>query len=43
MERIERRLTVPAEFAGRRLDQAAAQLLPEFSRSRLKTWIDGGG
>jgi len=42
MERIERRLTVPAEFAGRRLDQAAAQLLPEFSRSRLKTWIDGG-
>jgi 23S rRNA pseudouridine1911/1915/1917 synthase len=42
MERIERRLVVPAELAGRRLDQAAAQLLPEFSRSRLKTWIDAG-
>ncbi len=42
MERIERRLIVPTDFAGRRLDQAAAQLLPEFSRSRLKTWIDGG-
>jgi 23S rRNA pseudouridine1911/1915/1917 synthase len=42
MERIERRLIVPADFAGRRLDQAAAQLLPEFSRSRLKTWIDAG-
>jgi 23S rRNA pseudouridine1911/1915/1917 synthase len=42
MERIERRLTVPADLAGRRLDQAAAQLLPEFSRSRLKTWIDAG-
>src|SRR6187455_42426 len=42
MERIERRLTVPAELAGRRLDQAAALLLPEFSRSRLKTWIDAG-
>lgn len=42
MERIERRLTVPTDFAGRRLDQAAAQLLPEFSRSRLKTWIDAG-
>jgi len=42
MERIERRLIVPGDFAGRRLDQAAAQLLPEFSRSRLKTWIDAG-
>jgi 23S rRNA pseudouridine1911/1915/1917 synthase len=42
VERIERRLTVPAELAGRRLDQAAALLLPEFSRSRLKTWIDAG-
>src|SRR5215471_18527669 len=42
MERIERRLIVPAELAGRRLDQAAALLLPEFSRSRLKTWIDAG-
>src|SRR5688572_579341 len=42
MERIERRLVVPEDLAGRRLDQAAAQLLPEFSRSRLKTWIDAG-
>ena len=42
MERIERRLIVPADLAGRRLDQAAALLLPEFSRSRLKTWIDAG-
>jgi 23S rRNA pseudouridine1911/1915/1917 synthase len=42
VERIERRLTVPAELAGLRLDQAAARLLPEFSRSRLKTWIDAG-
>ena len=40
MERIERKLTVPEDFAGRRLDQVAAELLPEFSRSRLKTWID---
>jgi len=42
MERIERRVIVPADLAGRRLDQAAALLLPEFSRSRLKTWIDAG-
>jgi 23S rRNA pseudouridine1911/1915/1917 synthase len=39
---VQRRLIVPEELAGRRLDQAAAALLPEFSRSRLKTWIDGG-
>jgi 23S rRNA pseudouridine1911/1915/1917 synthase len=42
MQRIERRVIVPATLAGKRLDQAAATLLDEFSRSRLKTWIDGG-
>ena len=33
---------VPAELAGQRLDQALATLLPEHSRSRLKTWIEAG-
>jgi 23S rRNA pseudouridine1911/1915/1917 synthase len=42
MERLSRRLIVPDELKGRRLDQAAAVLLPEFSRSRLKGWIDDG-
>ena len=42
MSRIEKRLSVPPELKGRRLDQAAAQLMPEFSRSRLRTWIDAG-
>lgn len=42
MSRILRRLSIPAELAGQRLDQAAAALLPEFSRSRLRTWIDAG-
>src|SRR5690606_32169616 len=42
MERVERRAIVPAELAGARFDQAAAALLPEFSRSRLKGWIDEG-
>ena len=42
MSRIVRRLSVPAELKGRRLDQAAAALLPEFSRSRLRGWIDSG-
>jgi 23S rRNA pseudouridine1911/1915/1917 synthase len=35
-------VSVPADLAGRRLDQAAAALLPEFSRSRLRAWIDAG-
>jgi 23S rRNA pseudouridine1911/1915/1917 synthase len=42
MSRISRRLSVPEDLAGRRLDQAAAALLPEFSRSRLRAWIDAG-
>ncbi|HNQ03526.1 MAG TPA: 23S rRNA pseudouridine(1911/1915/1917) synthase RluD [Thiobacillaceae bacterium] len=35
-----RHLTIPPEFAGQRLDQSLAELLPEFSRSRLAAWID---
>ncbi len=41
-EPVSRRAIVPGELAGRRLDQAAAALFPEFSRSRLKTWIESG-
>lgn len=33
---------VPPDCAGLRLDQALARLLPEFSRSRLSTWIKDG-
>jgi len=42
VESVSRRAVVPGELAGRRLDQAAAALFPEFSRSRLKTWIESG-
>jgi 23S rRNA pseudouridine1911/1915/1917 synthase len=42
MQHVFRRVTVPAALAGRRLDQAAAALLGEFSRNRLKQWIEGG-
>ena len=35
-------LIVPADAAGRRLDQTLAQLLPQHSRSRLKGWIEAG-
>jgi len=33
---------VSAENAGKRLDQAVAEMFPDFSRSRLKTWIEAG-
>jgi 23S rRNA pseudouridine1911/1915/1917 synthase len=39
---IQRSLQIPHEQAGQRLDQALAALLPEYSRSRLKTWIESG-
>jgi 23S rRNA pseudouridine1911/1915/1917 synthase len=41
-ESTRHQLTIPLEFAGRRLDQALAELLSEYSRSRIKEWIDGG-
>jgi 23S rRNA pseudouridine1911/1915/1917 synthase len=33
---------VPPESAGRRLDQALASLFPDYSRTRLKSWIEQG-
>ncbi len=41
-ERIVRCVLVSSAQVGRRLDQAAAELLAEFSRSRLKVWIESG-
>lgn len=34
--------TLTEEFAGKRLDIVLAELFPEYSRSRLKTWIEQG-
>jgi len=42
MESITRKVIVTGESAGLRLDQAAARLLPEFSRTRLQQWIREG-
>ena len=36
------RIEVPLECAGRRLDQALAQLLPQYSRTRIQRWIADG-
>ncbi|TGN38439.1 23S rRNA pseudouridine(1911/1915/1917) synthase RluD [Marinobacter confluentis] len=40
--RIIARFSIPPELSDRRLDQAAAELMPEHSRSRLQGWIKSG-
>ena len=35
-------LTFPADAAGQRFDVALSRALPQFSRARLRTWIDAG-
>lgn len=41
-EIIQLRAEVPSELGGQRLDQVAAQLFAEHSRSRLSAWIKEG-
>jgi len=35
-------ISLPPALAGRRLDQALAQLLPQYSRTRIQRWIEDG-
>tara|TARA_R110000823_G_scaffold295738_6_gene415710 strand:+ start:38352 stop:39332 length:981 start_codon:yes stop_codon:yes gene_type:complete len=41
-DKVELVATVPETLRGCRLDQAAATLFPEYSRSRLQEWIKSG-
>ncbi|MBD3897930.1 23S rRNA pseudouridine(1911/1915/1917) synthase RluD [Halomonas sp. ML-15] len=41
-ETLHRDARVPDAMAGQRLDQAAAELFDDFSRERLKGWIQAG-
>jgi len=41
-DRVELQASVPAHMHGSRLDQVAAQLFPQYSRSRLQAWIKAG-
>ncbi|NPU91965.1 MAG: 23S rRNA pseudouridine(1911/1915/1917) synthase RluD [Gammaproteobacteria bacterium] len=41
-QHIQLQAEVPDSLAGQRLDQAAAELFPDYSRSRLQTWIKNG-
>jgi 23S rRNA pseudouridine1911/1915/1917 synthase len=40
--KVQLELVIPDEMRGRRLDQALAELVPEYSRSRLQQWIRSG-
>jgi len=41
-EQIQLEATVPDQMFGMRLDQAVAQLFPDYSRSRIQGWIKDG-
>jgi 23S rRNA pseudouridine1911/1915/1917 synthase len=41
-DRVELEAAVPEDLHGDRLDQVAARLFPEYSRSRLQSWIKKG-
>ncbi|MDX1733417.1 MAG: RluA family pseudouridine synthase, partial [Halioglobus sp.] len=41
-DKLEHRACIPEELHGARLDQVAAQLFPQYSRSRLQAWIRKG-
>jgi 23S rRNA pseudouridine1911/1915/1917 synthase len=41
-QHVQIELTIPGEMRGRRLDQALAELVSEYSRSRLQQWIRDG-
>src|SRR3982750_1123805 len=38
-EQINLHTTIPIHLAGLRLDQALAEIFPQYSRSRLQSWI----
>ena len=41
-DRVDLQASVPQAMHGSRLDQVAAQLFPQYSRSRLQSWIKNG-
>lgn len=40
--KISLQATVPEDLSGKRLDQAAAHLFPDYSRGRIQSWIKEG-
>ena len=39
---VKERVVVPESLGGRRLDVALAKLMPDYSRSLIRTWIESG-
>ena len=39
---IKQQAVVPIESSGKRLDQVAAELFPDFSRAKLQEWMKEG-
>jgi 23S rRNA pseudouridine1911/1915/1917 synthase len=39
---INEKAQVPPDLSGKRLDQVAAKMFPDYSRARLQTWIKDG-
>ena len=42
MSKLQLQLIIPDELSGKRLDKALSYLIPEYSRSRIQTWIKSG-
>lgn len=42
MTELQQESQVPEDLAGKRLDQALAELFPDYSRARLQTWVKSG-
>lgn len=42
IEHIQKQLIIPREYHSQRIDSVIAQLLPEYSRSQISTWIKTG-
>nr|WP_253664832.1 pseudouridine synthase [Legionella micdadei] len=42
IDTISKQMIIPREYHGQRLDVVLAQLLPDYSRSQLSTWLKEG-
>jgi len=42
MRKIQLKIVIPEKFKGKRLDLALSKLFPEYSRSRIQSWIKAG-
>ncbi len=42
IEHLQKQITIPREYHSQRVDSVLAQLLPEYSRSQISSWIKTG-